>query len=68
MGLLRSKVREVAQVNGCTLGEPVIVTAAGTPPEVGDSITELWFGWSDSALPSGVLNADGTITPDVVDG
>jgi hypothetical protein len=64
MGLLRSKTyAENITINGVLLGQPTIVTAAGEPFTPGASMDDLWFGWDDQRIPSGVLR-DGEITPD----
>lgn len=70
MGLLRSKTyAEPLTVNGILLGTPVLLVRDGDtmrPQQPGDGVDALWFCWDDSALPSGVLNDDGSITPDGV--
>ena len=64
MGLLRSTALEPVPggfapaakgltVNGVLLGEPILL-----------GISPITVGWDDSALPSGVIDADGNVTPD----
>ncbi len=64
MGLLRSTALEPVPggfapaakgltVNGVLLGEPILV-----------GISPIAFGWDDSALPNGVIDADGNVTAD----
>ena len=64
MGLLRSTALEPVAggfaptckgmtVNGVLLGEPILL-----------GISPITFGWDDSALPSGEIDADGNVTPD----
>lgn len=64
MGLLRSTALEPVEggfaptckgmtVNGVLLGEPILL-----------GISPIAFGWDDSALPSGVIDAEGNVTPD----
>ena len=64
MGLLRSTALEPMEggfapaakgltVNGVLLGEPILM-----------GISPITVGWDDSALPSGVIDADGNVTPD----
>ena len=64
MGLLRSTALEPVDggytpackgmtVNGVLLGEPILV-----------GISPITVGWDDSALPNGVIDADGNVTPD----
>jgi hypothetical protein len=66
--MLRSKTyAENITINGVLLGQPTIVTAAGEPFTPGVSIEDLWFGWDDHRIPSGVLGDDGTITVDEVE-
>ncbi len=65
MGALRSKTnRAGVVVNGVTLGDAPITLIDGTTPEPGDTISELWFRWSDPKFPNGVVNADGSVTVD----
>lgn len=64
MGTLRSKTYATGiTINGVQLGQPVIQTATG-PADPGDTIPDLWFCWDDDAYPNGIINSDGTITPD----
>ena len=64
MGLLRSTALEPVPggfapaakgltVNGVLLGEPILV-----------GISPITVGWDDSALPNGVIDAEGNVTPD----
>ena len=64
MGLLRSTALEPVAggftpaakgqtVNGVLLGEPILL-----------GIAPITFGWDDSALPNGEIDADGNVTPD----
>ena len=64
MGLLRSTALEPVEggftpaakgltVNGVLLGEPILL-----------GISPITVAWDDSALPNGVIDADGNITPD----
>ena len=40
-------------VNGILLGEPILL-----------GISPITVGWDDSALPNGVIDAEGNVTPD----
>lgn len=65
MGLVRSKkYAENITVNDVLLGQPTIVTATGEPFTPGANMDDLWFGWDDNRIPNGVLEEDGTVTPD----
>jgi hypothetical protein len=65
MGTLRSKTNRVGVVvNGVTLGDAPITLIDGTPPQPGDSITELWFRWDDPRLPTGIVYASGAVDLD----
>ena len=65
MGRLRSKTNRAGlSVNGVQLGAPVILTIDAEPLGPGDTISEAWFIWDDEAYPTGVVNADGTVTAD----
>lgn len=65
MGTLRSKTNVSGLVvNEVTLGIAPISLVDGTPPQAGDSISDLWFIWDDSAFPNGVVNSDGSVTVD----
>ena len=65
MGRLRSKTNRAGlTVNAVQLGEPVILTIDAGPLGPGDTISEAWFIWDDEAYPTGVVNADGTVTAD----
>lgn len=67
MGTLRSKTNHGGlTVNGILLGEPVILTADAQQLRPGDTMDAAWFSWDDSALPTGVLDADGNVTIDEV--
>jgi hypothetical protein len=48
-------------VNGITLGQPTFTD------EINEG-AEVLFAWDDSLLPSGLINDDGTITVDEMDG
>ena len=63
MGMLKSKTnKQGVSVSGVTLGFPTIVREDGQPSQSGDVVADLWFGWSDSRLVDGTIDADGTIT------
>jgi len=65
MGVLRSKTnRGGLVVNGITLGDAPITASDGSPLTAGDTISEAWFVWSDSRLPSGIVHADGSVALD----
>jgi len=65
MGRLRAKTNRAGlSVNAVQLGEPVILSIDAEPLGPGDTISEAWFIWDDSAFPTGVVNADGTVTAD----
>ena len=65
MGRLRSKTNRAGlTVNAVQLGEPVILNVDAEPLGPGDTISEAWFIWDDEAYPTGVVNADGTVTAD----
>ena len=67
MGRLRAKTNRAGlSVNGVQLGEPAILDIAAGPLGPGDTISEAWFIWDDSAFGTGVVNADGTVTADAV--
>lgn len=59
MGTLRSASDCTGlHVRGITLGEPTFTDADDA------TVTPSLFAWDDSRLPSGVIEDDGTITPD----
>lgn len=65
MGRLRSKTYvENVTVGETLLGLPTIVRSDGMSFSPGDSMDNLWFAWDDPRIPSGVLEPDGTITPE----
>jgi len=65
MGRLRAKTNYTGLViNGVQLGEPVILRIDAEPLGPGDTISEAWFIWDDEAYPTGVVNADSTVTAD----
>ena len=65
MGTLRSKTNRAGLVvNGVTLGDAPITLIDGSPAQPGDSISELWFIWSDSRFPNGNVHADGSVDVD----
>jgi hypothetical protein len=66
MGRLRAKTNRAGlTINGVQLGDPVILDANADPLGPGDTIAEAWFIWDDEAYPTGVVNADSTVTLDV---
>lgn len=52
----------LTEVAGVRLGQPTVVKADGTPPVEGDSLTDCFFAWDDSRIPSGEIDADGSLT------
>jgi hypothetical protein len=59
MGTLRSKYNHSGLViNEITLGQPPILSDNMTEPQ---TISEAWFYWDDSMLPTGEILEDGTI-------
>lgn len=63
--MLRSKTyADNLTIDGVLLGQPTIVNGSGVPYQPGDDIADLWFAWDDARIPSGVLEPDGSITPD----
>jgi hypothetical protein len=62
MGTLRSTTDHTGMlVHGIALGEPVLDTDENEKPFGGE------YCWDDSRLPNGVIEDDGTITPDETD-
>lgn len=65
MGRLRAKTNRAGlSVNAVQLGEPAILDITAEPLGPGDTISEAWFIWDDEAYPTGVVNADGSVTAD----
>lgn len=66
MGTLRSQTNlSGVTVNGVLLGDPVApVRSDSTPAQIGDSMSDLWFAWDDSAFPNGTVDSEGNVTPD----
>jgi hypothetical protein len=59
MGTLRSKFNHSGLViNGVTLGQPPILAEDLTEPQ---TISDAFFIWDDSMLPTGELLEDGTL-------
>ena len=62
MRTLRSKFNNSGiVVNGITLGQPPILAQDLTDPQ---AISEAFFIWDDSGIPTGEILEDGTIIPD----
>lgn len=62
MGTLRSKFNHSGMViNNITLGQPPILAQDLTDPQ---AISDAYFIWDDSAIPTGEILQDGTIVPD----
>jgi hypothetical protein len=67
MGLVRSKQYvENVTINDVLLGQPTIGNSDGTPFQPGDDMSNLWFLWDDSRIPTGEL-VDGEVVPDTND-
>ena len=59
MGTLKSKFNHSGLVvNGITLGQPPILADDLTEPR---AISDAYFVWDDSAIPTGEILEDGTI-------
>lgn len=59
MGTLRSKFNHSGLViNGITLGQPPILAEDLTNPQ---TISEAFFIWDDSSLPTGEISKDGSV-------
>lgn len=55
-------------VNNVMLGDPVApVRPDGSPAQPGDSMMDLFWAWDDHRIPQGLIEADGTIVPDVME-
>jgi hypothetical protein len=52
----------VTEVAGVRLGQPTVVKADGTPPAEGDTLTDCYFAWDDSRIPTGEIDATGVLT------
>jgi hypothetical protein len=62
MGTLRSKFNHSGLIiNGITLGQPPILAEDLTEPQ---TISDAFFIWDDSMLPTGEISKDGTIVSD----
>lgn len=62
MGRLVSKSdRRSLVIDGVTLGFPTITREDGSPSQAGDLIDDLWFAWDDDGLPTGTIQADGSV-------
>ena len=62
MGTLRSKFNHSGLVvNRITLGQPPILAENLTEPQ---AISDAFFIWDDSMLPTGEISKDGTIVVD----
>lgn len=65
MGMLRSKTnRQGLVVNGVTLGVAPLMLEDGSPPPPEATTDDVWFVWSHEAFPTGIVRADGGVTPD----
>jgi hypothetical protein len=63
MGTLRSQTNHAGmQVSGITLGE-----AAREIDNNGQAIKSSDYRWDDARLPNGLIEDDGTVTPDETD-
>jgi hypothetical protein len=62
VGTLRSKFNHSGLViNGITLGQPPILVEDLTEPQ---AISDAFFIWDDSALPTGEISKDGSVVLD----
>lgn len=66
MGMIRSQTNHSGEiVEGVILGSPIgPVRLDGSPSQPGDSMLDMYWGWDDSGLPSGVMDAEGVLAPD----
>lgn len=63
MGRIIAKQYNAAtEVAGVRLGQPTVVKADGTAPQEGDSLTDCYFAWDDSRIPTGEIDAAGVLT------